>query len=105
MRLQRDAGGLNTAGYLVNRKESFQSDEIFITAKRANWLQKLLEDYKRKITKLTGFSSLGLPINSIIRTKEFVYTSTGKLIEWQKFYFYGLFSYVLETQFSKPVYT
>lgn len=101
MRLQRDAGGLNTAGYLVNGKESYQSDEIFITSQRARLLKELLENYKRKIIKLTGFTSFGIPINSIIKTEEFVYTSTGKLIEWQKFYFYKVPSTVTITLLSK----
>lgn len=101
LQLQRDAGGLNRAGYIVNGKENFHSDEIFIAARGAEQLKELLTMYKRRISELTGITSVITPFDSIIITDPYVYTSTGKAKEWERFYFYKVPGTVTITLLSK----
>jgi hypothetical protein len=89
IRLYEKAGGTTQHGFLKYAKDNQYTDEIFFTEEKGLVIKNLLKDYKQTVSSgNVGISPVYL--DSILPTPDSLNNSVGKLLPWEKFYFYKM---------------
>lgn len=98
--LLKETGGVNKYGYPSKSKEFDVTDQLMLNSDRAKNLKRTIIDYKTKMRPYLG-DGQEIILDSILVVKEEIQSSKGKLIDWEKFYFYKAPLSVTQMMLSK----